>query len=121
MPGQWLSDTHVVSGLGHGLYYADGQMQDEVYNYGSFKQSRMFAAGVTCSDHDPHSNKLKVSGDGVCLQCHAPDKYAVAAHNHHEAVNPPVACASCHMPTRTTWSSILGTTTVCAFRARTCQ
>ena len=102
MPGQWLSDTHVVSGLSHGLYYADGQMQDEVYNYGSFKQSRMFAAGVTCSDcHDPHSNKLKVSGDGVCLQCHAPDKYAVAAHNHHEAVNPPVACASCHMPTRT--------------------
>ena len=94
MPGQWLSDTHVVSGLSHGLYYADGQMQDEVYNYGSFKQSRMFAAGVTCSDcHDPHSNKLKVSGNGVCLQCHAPDKYG-AAHSHHEAVKPPVGCAS---------------------------
>ena len=63
-----------------GLYYADGQMQDEVYNYGSFKQSRMFAAGVTCSDcHDPHSDKLKASGDGVCLQCHASDKYAAAA------------------------------------------
>ena len=29
MPGQWLSDTQdVVSGLSHGLYYADGQMQD---------------------------------------------------------------------------------------------
>ena len=55
-------------------------MQDEVYNYGSFKQSKMFAAGVTCSDcHDPHSDKLKVSGDGVCLQCHAPDKYATAS------------------------------------------
>ena len=52
-------------------------MQDEVYNYGSFKQSKMFAAGVTCSDcHDPHSDKLKVSGDGVCLQCHSSDKYA---------------------------------------------
>ena len=47
--------------LARGLYYADGQMQDEVYNYGSFKQSKMFAAGVTCSDcHDPHSAKLKV-------------------------------------------------------------
>ena len=45
MPGQWLSDTHVVSELAHGLYYADGQMQDEVYNYGSFKQSKMFAGG----------------------------------------------------------------------------
>ncbi len=102
VPGQWLSDTHVVSELGRGLYSADGQMQDEVYNYGSFKQSKMFAAGVTCSDcHDPHGAKLKVSGDGVCLQCHAPDKYATAAHNHHEAAKAPVACASCHMPTRT--------------------
>ena len=101
-PGQWLSDTHAVAELSHGLYYADGQMQDEVYNYGSFKQSRMFAAGVTCGDcHDPHSEKLKAPGDGVCLQCHASDKYAAAAHNHHEAVNPPVGCASCHMPTRT--------------------
>jgi predicted CXXCH cytochrome family protein len=102
VPGHWLSDTHVVSQLSHGLYYADGQMQDEVYNYGSFKQSKMFAAGVTCSDcHDPHSNKIKVSGDGVCLQCHAPEKYVTAAHSHHEAVNTLVSCASCHMPTRT--------------------
>ena len=102
MPGQWLSDTHVVSELAHGLYYADGQMQDEVYNYGSFKQSKMFAAGVTCSDcHDPHSAKLKVSGDGVCLQCHAPDRYATASHSHHEAAKAPIACASCHMPTHT--------------------
>jgi hypothetical protein len=38
------------------LYHADGQIQDEVYVWGSFVQSRMFAAGVTCSDcHDPHS------------------------------------------------------------------
>lgn len=101
-PGHWLSDTHLVSGLSRGLFYADGQMRDEVYNYGSFKQSKMFAAGVTCSDcHDPHSDKLKVSGDGVCLQCHAPDKYAAAKHTHHEAANPAVACASCHMPART--------------------
>jgi len=102
VPGRPLSDTHVVSELSHGLYYDDGQMQDEVYNYGSFKQSKMFAAGVTCSDcHDPHSDKLKVSSDGVCLQCHSSDKYATAAHNHHEAVNPPVGCPACHMPTRT--------------------
>jgi predicted CXXCH cytochrome family protein len=101
-PGHWLSDTHVVSELSRGLYYADGQMQDEVYNYGAFKQSKMFAAGVTCGDcHDPHSAKLKVPGDGVCLQCHASDKYATAAHNHHATAKPPVGCASCHMPTRT--------------------
>src|SRR5208282_4768955 len=41
VPGQWLSDSHVVSKLSRGLYYADGQMQDEVYNYGSFKQSNV--------------------------------------------------------------------------------
>ena len=102
VPGQWLSDTHAVSGLSRGLYYADGQMRDEVYNYGSFKQSKMFAAGVTCSDcHDPHNAKLKVSGDGVCLQCHSFDKYAIATHNHHDAVKATVACASCHMPAHT--------------------
>ena len=102
IPGQWLSDTHAVALLSRGLYSADGQMLDEVYNYGSFKQSKMFAAGVTCSDcHDPHSAKLRLSGDAVCLQCHSPAKYANASHKHHEGVNPPIGCASCHMPART--------------------
>ena len=97
-----LSDTHVVSPLARGLYHADGQMLDEVYNYGSFKQSKMFAAGVTCSDcHEPHSAKLRAAGDGVCLQCHASDKYEVASHNRHGGVTPTVTCASCHMPVST--------------------
>jgi Flp pilus assembly protein TadD len=102
-PGQWLSDTHMVSPLSRGLYSADGQMLDveEAYNYGSFKQSKMFAAGVTCSDcHDPHSAKLRLSGDGTCLQCHSHEKYAATTHHRHETVSPPLACASCHMPTR---------------------
>jgi hypothetical protein len=91
----------MVSPLGRGLYHADGQLLDEVYNYGSFKQSKMFAAGVTCSNcHDPHSAKLRLSGDAACLQCHTPDKYAAVTHHRHEAVNPPVSCASCHMPTK---------------------
>nr|WP_291577291.1 tetratricopeptide repeat protein [Bradyrhizobium sp.] len=103
MPGQWLSDTHMVSTLGRGLYSADGQMLDieEAYNYGAFKQSKMFAAGVTCSDcHDPHSAKLRISGDNTCLQCHSQEKYAAVTHHRHESVSPPLACASCHMPTR---------------------
>ena len=63
VPGRSLSDTHVVSPLARGLYHADGQMLDEVYNYGSFKQSRMFAAGVTCSDcHEPHSAQASCAG-----------------------------------------------------------
>jgi predicted CXXCH cytochrome family protein len=102
VPGRSLSDTHVVSPLVRGLYHADGQMRDEVYNYGSFKQSKMFAAGVTCGDcHDPHSAKPRFSGDNVCLQCHAADKYAAVTHHRHADVSPPLACASCHMPTRT--------------------
>jgi predicted CXXCH cytochrome family protein len=111
-PGRSLSDTHVVSPLGRGLYHADGQMLDEVYNYGSFKQSKMFAAGVTCGDcHEPHAAKLRTPGDGVCLQCHSSDKYAAATHHRHPLPDPPpragegregapLTCASCHMPGR---------------------
>ncbi|OCK54474.1 tetratricopeptide repeat protein [Bradyrhizobium sp. LMTR 3] len=102
VPGQPLSDTHAISLLARGLYHADGQMHDEVYNYGAFKQSKMFAAGVTCSDcHEPHAAKLRAEGDGVCLQCHASDKYKVASHTRHEGVTPAVTCASCHMPVST--------------------
>jgi predicted CXXCH cytochrome family protein len=102
IPGRPLSDTHLVTPLARGLYHADGQMLDEVYNYGSFKQSKMFAAGVTCADcHEPHAAKLRAPGDGVCMQCHASDRYAVATHHRHEGANPPLACASCHMPART--------------------
>jgi Flp pilus assembly protein TadD len=102
VPGRSLSDTHVVSPIARGLFHADGQMRDEVYNYASFKQSKMFAAGVTCSDcHEPHGAKLRAAGDGVCAQCHAPAKYTAASHHQHASAKPPLACASCHMPERT--------------------
>jgi tetratricopeptide (TPR) repeat protein len=102
VPGRWLSDTHFVTPITRGLYSADGQMQDEVYNYGSFKQSKMFAAGVTCSDcHDPHSTKLRLAGNDTCLQCHSSETYASNAHHQHAQANPPPTCVSCHMPVRT--------------------
>jgi Flp pilus assembly protein TadD len=92
----------MVASLARGLYYADGQMRDEVYNYGSFKQSKMFAAGVTCSDcHEPHSGKLRFSGSDTCLTCHAPAKYTAATHHHHQQATPPLTCPACHMPTQT--------------------
>ena len=103
VPGQWLSQTHVVEPLTRNAYHADGQMRDvvEAYNYGPFKQSRMFAAGVTCSDcHEPHGARLRVAGEGVCLQCHASDKYADVSHRHHAGADEPT-CISCHMPART--------------------
>jgi predicted CXXCH cytochrome family protein len=104
VPGQWLSQTDVVEPLTRNTYHADGQMRDveEAYNYVPFKQSKMFAAGVTCSDcHEPHSAKLRVPGEGVCLQCHSADRYADVSHRHHAGTDHGPSCISCHMPKRT--------------------
>jgi hypothetical protein len=82
------------------MYYPDGQQKGEVYNYGSFLQSRMYAAGVTCSDcHDPHTAKLRMPGNQACIHCHVAATYDTPAHHHHLAAGPGQACASCHMPT----------------------
>jgi predicted CXXCH cytochrome family protein len=103
IPGQPLSNTHLPTPMYRNLSHADGQMRDveELYNYLPFKQSKMFASGVTCGDcHDPHSAALRAPGDGVCLQCHTPTKYESASHRHHENGSGSVSCSSCHMPER---------------------
>jgi tetratricopeptide (TPR) repeat protein len=95
-------DSHRLARLDDDLYWHDGQMRGEVYNWGSFVQSRMYAQGVTCSDcHDPHSLKLRAPGNAVCAQCHQPAKYDTTAHTHHAMGTPGAACANCHMPTTT--------------------
>jgi Tfp pilus assembly protein PilF len=77
-------------------------MRDEVYNWGSFVQSEMYAKGVTCSDcHEPHSLKLRKPGNLVCSQCHQATKYDTPKHTHHAEGTAGAACASCHMPTTT--------------------
>jgi Flp pilus assembly protein TadD len=97
-----LTETHRPSLLDDGLYFADGQIRDEVYEYGSFLQSRMFANGVTCSDcHDPHRPEIASNADAVCQRCHLPSKFATPAHHHHAADSPGAQCVSCHMPART--------------------
>lgn len=95
-------DTHRLARLDEGLYWNDGQMRDEVYNWGSFVQSRMYAKGVTCSDcHDPHTQALRAPGNALCAQCHAPAKFDTEAHTHHAKRTAGAACAACHMPTMT--------------------
>ena len=95
-------DTHRLVRLDDGLYWNDGQMRDEVYNWGSFVQSRMHSAGVTCSDcHEPHSLKLRAAGNAVCAQCHAAARFDVPAHMHHKEGSAGASCAACHMPTTT--------------------
>ncbi|WP_239493147.1 tetratricopeptide repeat protein [Luteitalea sp. TBR-22] len=102
VPGQPLLMSYRPTFLSAGLYRPDGQMEDEVYNYGSFLQSRMHAAGVTCSDcHDPHSLKQKGEGNGVCAQCHLPTTFDVRSHHGHEPGTPGASCVACHMPTVT--------------------
>ena len=99
--GKPLLESHLPALLTPGLYYADGQIQDEVYEYGSFVQSAMHAAGVTCSDcHEPHTLKLRAEGSNVCSQCHAPGKFASAEHHHHKTNSTGAGCLGCHMPER---------------------
>ena len=100
--GEPLAHTHLPALLDEGLYFADGQILDEVYVYGSFLQSRMYAAGVTCTDcHNPHSNKLMAgsSPNDVCAQCHLPATFATAEHAGH--VPDQAGCVDCHMASRT--------------------
>ncbi len=100
--GRPLGDTHRVALLADRLYYSDGQIRDEVYEYGSFLQSKMFRQGVTCSDcHDPHSGKLRAPGSQVCLGCHATQKYETPKHHFHAAGSRGADCVGCHMPTTT--------------------
>ncbi|NEV64049.1 tetratricopeptide repeat protein [Thiorhodococcus minor] len=99
--GQPLGDSHRLALLEEGLYFPDGQIQGEVYVYGSFLQSRMYAQGVTCSDcHDPHSLKLKADGDQVCAQCHPTSRYDAESHHHHAEGSAGASCIACHMPQR---------------------
>jgi Flp pilus assembly protein TadD len=100
--GRSLMDTHRPALLDETLYYADGQIEEEVYEYGSFLQSKMYREGVTCQDcHDPHSLAVRATGNAVCASCHLPEKFDTPAHHFHRAESPGAQCVECHMPART--------------------
>jgi len=109
--GQTLMDQFLPANLRAGLYCPDGQQDDEVYAYGSFRQSKMYQLGVVCTDcHDPHTSKLKAEGNAVCTQCHSPAgdrRFPTAAklfddptHHHHQPGSKGAECTSCHMPAK---------------------
>jgi Flp pilus assembly protein TadD/cytochrome c553 len=101
LPGRPLLQTHKPALLDERLYYADGQQLEEVYEYGSFLQSRMHAAGVSCGDcHDPHSLHIRTEPDALCERCHLPASFATTAHHHHRPGSKGASCVACHMPTR---------------------
>ena len=100
--GEPLLDSELPALLTEDLFFADGQMRDEVYNWAPFLQSKMYHQGVTCSDcHNPHSLKLRAAGNAVCTQCHLAQKYDARAHHHHPVGSIGAQCVSCHMPRRT--------------------
>lgn len=100
--GAAFTDTFRVAALTSPLYFPDGQMREEVYEYGSFLQSRMNARGVTCADcHEPHSQRLRAPGNALCAQCHAPSRFDTTRHHHHSPASAGAQCVVCHMPART--------------------
>ncbi len=101
-PGAPFLDSYLPAYLEQGYYHADGQIDGEMYEYGSFIQSRMHQVGVTCTNcHEPHSLKLRAEGNGLCAQCHLPAKFDLAEHYHHQPGSPGAKCVNCHMPTKT--------------------
>ncbi len=101
-PHEPLAQSHRVALLDAGLYHADGQIEGEVYEYGSFLQSKMHAAGVTCTNcHDPHTARLRAEGNAVCAPCHEPSRYDDPVHHGHRKESAGGACISCHMIERT--------------------
>jgi predicted CXXCH cytochrome family protein len=100
--GGSLLDTHWPSLLDEGLYFPDGQIQDEVYVYASFLQSKMYQAGVVCKDcHEPHSGKIYVDGNALCYRCHMASEYGPRKHHFHDPSKEGASCMECHMHERT--------------------
>ena len=114
-----LLDSMLPSLLTREVYFADGQILEEVYVYGSFTQSKMYSRNVRCSDcHDVHSIKKVKEGNALCLQCHRAGIYDTQAHHFHKKkgekgepirsadgkvlfdVGTGAECAQCHMPER---------------------
>ncbi|HKE96309.1 MAG TPA: cytochrome c3 family protein, partial [Povalibacter sp.] len=115
--GKPLLDTHLPSLLDASLYFVDGQIDGEVYEYGSFLQSKMYRKGLRCSDcHDPHSLQTRAPGNALCVSCHNATTpaarasidtstlkhrdYDSPAHHFHRAGQPGSQCVDCHAPQR---------------------
>ena len=99
--GRRLLDQHQPSVLVDPVYHADGQILGEAYVYGSFVQSKMYHAGVRCTDcHDPHRLDVYVTGNALCATCHLSDQFDDPSHHFHPEGSTGASCVACHMPGR---------------------
>lgn len=100
-PGAPLAETHRLALLTAPNYHADGQQREEVYNWGSFLQSKMYQHGVTCMDcHEPHTSKLRATGNALCTRCHDAPAFDSPKHHFHKTGEAGALCTACHMPTQ---------------------
>ncbi len=102
--GQQFHNFFANEFLAENAYHADGQILDEVYEYGSFCQSKMYHKGIRCTDcHNPHNLKLKFEGNKLCTSCHAhpASRYDILSHHHHRDGTAGAQCVNCHMPVTT--------------------
>jgi len=96
-----IMDDMIPQVISDEFYFADGQIREEDYEYGSFVQSKMFHNNVRCSScHNPHSGKLVLTGNNLCMSCHEP-KYNTKEHHFHVINTEGAQCINCHMPVKT--------------------
>lgn len=101
-PGASLLTTQLPALLDDNLYFADGQIKGEVYEYASFKQSKMYRKGVTCTScHDPHTMKVATTDNALCYGCHSAPRYGARSHHFHDPAKAGASCIECHMAKRT--------------------
>lgn len=97
-PSPQLLDSHIPSLLEPEMYHVDGQIKGEAFEYGAFLQSKMYQAGVRCTDcHDPHSLTLKAEGNALCTRCHSASAFDTEKHHHHPPNSTSSRCINCHM------------------------
>lgn len=122
-PGENFFDQHQLTIPDEtDIFYPDGQIRDEDYEFTAFLGSKMHAVGVRCVDcHEPHTSKLRLPGNLMCMSCHgnvltngAP-RIDLETHSHHKprdsatpAEHKAAAligsgddCVHCHMPVTT--------------------
>lgn len=105
VPGDPFGDHFLLSLVDEQpVYYPDGQVLEENFEFAAFLGSRMHAAGVTCLDcHDPHGAKPKLAGDALCMQCHGGQRadspvIDPVRHTFHAPESTGSRCVNCHMP-----------------------
>ncbi|ABG39972.1 Tetratricopeptide TPR_2 [Paraglaciecola sp. T6c] len=101
-PQQSFVDDNRLEWIRAPFYHANGSINEEVFVAGSFMQSKMQHAGVTCSNcHNAHTGKVKIQGNGLCLQCHQAETFNSPEHHHHTPQTEGAMCVNCHMPEKT--------------------